>query len=136
MSEEIRAKSPEELLRLMAETQSEYSIVIRELKKIEKQKMLAEASTTIILHSKSLEYIKNVKLKKHLEKCYEDEKFKPTVSFIESCVYMENQEVMEEHNDLTKKARYLEKEFEMMSNQLSFAQSKLKYKAAEMMNKL
>lgn len=136
MSEEIRAKSPEELLRLMAETQSEYSIIIRGLKKIERQKMKLEASTTIILHSKSLEYIKNEKLKKHLEKCYEDDKFKPTVSFVESCVYLENEDIMEEHNDLTKRARYLEKEFDMLSSQLIYHQSKNKVKTAEIMNNL
>lgn len=133
---EPKIKGVEELRSLMGVTQSEYSLAIRRLNELEKRKMLAEATATLIITSRRVDMLTNEKLKSYLEKCFEDDKFKPTVSFIESCIFMEHQELMEEHIALAKNARYLEKEFEMLSGQLIYYQSRNKVKAAEMMNNL
>jgi hypothetical protein len=133
---EEKVKSPEELQRLMSITQSEYSIAIRKMSDIEKRKMEAEAKACIILTAKATNLITNKDLKKHLIECFKDDKFKPTVSFIESCTYLEHQPLMEEYNFYSKQAKQLEKEFEMLSSQLIYYQSKNKFKAAELMNKM
>lgn len=134
MSEKI--PSPEELRKLMYQTQSEYSIAIRELRKLERQKRLAEATTTLILTSKRGDLLKNENLKKHFEVCCEDPKFKPTVDFINSCIYLEHKDLMEEYDYQQVLSKQADKEFQMLSAQLIWYQSENKAKAIELMNQI
>lgn len=131
-----KIKSSEEIRRLMGVTQSEYSIAIRKLRDLEREKMIAEAKTTIILTSKTNKLITNKNLREHLVECCKDPKFKPTIDFISSCIYIEHQELMEEYNFYAKQAKQAEKEFEMLSSQNIAYQSERKFQGVELMNKV
>lgn len=128
--------SPEKLAELMATTQSEYSIAIRKLRPLERAKMLAEAKTRIIITAHRVDLIKNKSLKEHLKACFEDPKFKPTVDFINSCIYIEHQELMEDYNAYEQEAKQAVKEFEMLSDQAISYASDRKFKQAELINKI
>lgn len=133
----MKPNSPEKLLELMAVTQSEYSVAITALRGLERLKMAAETRTTVILTAKRFDLLQNVSLRDHFQKCCEaDPKFKPTVDFIASCVYLEHEELMENYNAQEKASKQAEKEFAMLSSQLIWYQSKNKVKGIEMINKL
>lgn len=126
----------ESILRLIEQTRYEYSDAVKNLRKLEKLKMLVEMQTTVIINSKHPELLKNEDLKAKILGLFDDPKFKPTVDFIASCVYLENQAVMEDYNYYLKLSKQAEKEFEMLSSQLIWHQSQAKIKGIELMNKV
>lgn len=126
----------ESILRLIEQTRYEYSDAVKNLRKLEKLKMLVEMQTTVIINSKHPELLKNEDLKAKISGLFDDPKFKPTVDFIASCVYLENQAVMEDYNYYLKLSKQAEKEFEMLSSQLIWHQSQAKIKGIELMNKV
>ncbi len=129
-------KSADDVVKLIEQTRYEYSNAIRKLRALEKEKMYQESRTTIILTAKKPELLKNDALKKQLETCFEDPKFKPTLDFIASCIYIEHKDLMEEYNYYLKLSKQAEKEFEMLSSQLIWHQSQAKIKGIELMNKI
>lgn len=126
----------ESILRLIEQTRYEYSDAVKNLRKLEKLKMLVEMQTTVIINSKHPELLKNEDLKAKILGLFDDPKFKPTVDFIASCVYLENRAVMEDYNYYLKLSKQAEKEFEMLSSQLIWHQSQAKIKGIELMNKV
>lgn len=132
----VKINSPQEIQRLMAQTQFEFSEAIRKLRDLEKRKMIAEAKTTLIVTAKRVDLITNDQLKTHFSLCCKEDKFKPTIDFIRSCIYIEHQKIMEEYNYYEKQAKQAEKEYEMLVSQQIYYQSENKVKAAELMNKM
>lgn len=129
-------KTPEELVKLMTETEYEFHECNQRLKKLEKDKMLAEAKTSIILHGHRADLLQNITLREHFIKCEADSKFRLTVDLTASFVYLEHQELMEQYNYYSKRAKQLEKEYSMLQGILMNYQSENKLRASELLNKL
>lgn len=130
------AYSPSQLLKMMATTQFEYSEAIRKLRELEKAKMLHEARTNVIVAAKRFDLLENEGLRVHFQTACSDPKFRPTVDFIERCIYLENLPLMEEYNYYSKVAKQAEKEYEILSGQLIWHQSQAKIKGIELINKI
>jgi hypothetical protein len=129
-------KGPEELMKLMGQVAYEYASARARLKALRKQYAYCVARTSLILSSRSTQYIKNEKLRGHLDVCFNDPKFRLTNELIHNFSYLEHRELFEEYEYCEEVAKNAQKEHEMLTNQLMHYHSENKLKGAELMNKL
>ncbi|MBS3914425.1 MAG: hypothetical protein KG003_07995 [Bacteroidetes bacterium] len=86
-----------------------------------------------ILLAKRPDLIQNPKLKAHLEKCFEDIKFKPTKEDIDSFIELELGDIHSQMQKASERMKASEKLHDMYQKQLSWYQSVLKRETAEWM---
>lgn len=129
---EITLKTPEALMKLMEEANSEFARANRVMRGLEVEKMHAEARTAVILVAKRVDLLTNEGLKAQLSVCLKDSHFRWTKELLEKFSYLENQEIFEKYNEAEKIAKQAQKEFEMASSQLIYHQSQNKLKSAEL----
>lgn len=125
--------SPDELMELMGKAAYDFEAANREIRRIEQDKQMREAKTSIIVSSKRWDMIQNASLKQHFKACCEDPKFRPTVDFIDYATYVEHQDVFDKYNAAVTKAKQAKDEFDMWQKQLSWYQSKNKLEGLELM---
>jgi hypothetical protein len=124
----------DEIIEKMGETNFEHRHAIKELKKIELEKNIKESKTTLIIHAQRSDLLQNPEARKLFEDCMEDPKFKATVDFVNSLVYVEHQAIMEKYKHYEMIAKRAERQYEQLCSMLIWEQSKNKREGQELMS--
>lgn len=117
---------------LMGETAEQFRRATKRLRELEATKTIRVAQVEVILLSRKIDLLKSEGLKKHLNLCFADPKFRWTNEVLSAFMMVELRELLGEYNYYEKVARNAEKENEMWSKQLMYYQSKNKLKGAEL----
>jgi hypothetical protein len=123
----------DEIIEKMGETNFEHRNAIKELKKIELEKNITESKLTLIIHAQRSDLLKNPEAKKLFEDAMEDPRFRATVDFVNSLIYVEAQVIMERYKHFEMIAKRAEKQYEQLCSMLIWEQSKNKREGHELM---
>ena len=124
----------DEIIEKMGETNFEHRHAIKELKKIELEKSIKEAKATLIIHAQRTDLLQNPEARRLFEDCIEEPKFRATVDFVNSLIYVEHQEIMEKYKHHEMVAKRAEKQYEQLCSMLIWEQSKNKREGQELMS--
>lgn len=125
--------TPEELLEKMAQASYEYHHAAAQMAQLFQQKQTYEAVVTGIVQSRQWHLLEDLQAKQLCELAAADPKFKPTVDFTNSVVYMEAKAIIEPFNYWEAQANTASKYHQMLTNQLMWHQSENGRLKAEMM---
>jgi hypothetical protein len=126
--------TPDELLERMAQASYEYHHAAQQMATLFQQKQTYETVITGLVQSKQWELLQDPQAKELCRLAFADPKFKPTVDFTNSVVYMEAKAVMEPFNYWEAQANTAGKYHQMLTNQLMWHQSENSRLKAEMMS--
>lgn len=128
------SRSPDDLMQAMGRAAWEHEYANRKLRDIQSTITIRVKQLKIILLARRIDLIQNEKLRGHLISCFEDLKFRFTADILDSFIYVEQRELMQIREKYEAIAKQAEKEHDMWQKQLSWHQSKIKLKIAELEN--
>lgn len=123
--------SPEDIQEKMAQSSYLHRHAIEQLKRVEREKTIAEAQITLAVQAKRVDLLTDPAAVELFNNAMEDPKFKPTIDFTNSLVYVEARPIMEEYQFWENIAKREEKQFQMLVSQQMWYMSENKRTVAE-----
>lgn len=115
--------SPDELLEKMANAAYVFEFANGQMKKLKQRYLIHRQKARVLIGAKALHLLQNEPLKVHLKVIFDDPKYKPTVTDVDSYVYLETIATSEPYELAKATAMEAKEEYELWQGQLMWYMS-------------
>lgn len=114
---------PDELLTKMANAAYVFEYANTQMKKLKQRYLVHRQKARVLIGAKALHLLQNEALKVHLKVIFDDPKYKPTVTDVDSYVYLETIATSEPYELAKATATEAKEEYELWQGQLMWYMS-------------